>query len=364
QATVYRIYQQRALRLLLHLCFWLFMLAVKNYMASITFNVYNGLPTTTLFKINLYSTALLAAFYYTLVYGLYPHAIRAKSMVGSLFGLIMLFILYTVADGYMEAALLRNCTDCMALIERNNPNYHKFLQQQLSNVVFKRFMSLGLPLGIIFMLGMPISIKVGLAALRNAYANAELIKEKAKLELDFLKAQFNPHFLFNSLNNIYGLILRGNIAQSASVIAHLSAFLRYTTYEANNEWMPVAEETKLIANYIELEKIRLNHTKVSMEVTIENPSVQLPSLLLMPLVENAFKHTEDVPGAFVHFVIHVSDKQLYFMEENTMGDSEENKYGGLGLQHLRKRLAFFYPNKHQYELDEQANSYRVTLICK
>lgn len=333
-------------------------------MASITFNVYNGLPTTTLFKINLYGTALLAAFYYTLVYGLYPYAIRAKSILGSLLGLVVLFILYTVADGCIEAALLRNCTDCMALIEQNNPNYHKFLQQQLGNVVFKRFMSLGLPLGIIFMLGMPISIKVGLAALRNAYAKAELIKEKAKLELDFLKSQFNPHFLFNSLNNIYGLILRGSIAQSASVIAHLSELLRYTIYEANNEWMPIAQETKLIANYLELEKIRLNHTKVSMDLTIENPLVQLPSLLLMPLVENAFKHTEDAPGAFVHLVIHVSQKQLYFMEENTVGDAKENKYGGLGLQHLRKRLAFFYPDRHQYELNEQANRYRVTLTCK
>lgn len=225
-------------------------------------------------------------------------------------------------------------------------------------------MSLGLPLGIIFMLGMPISIKVGLAALRNAYAKAELIKEKAKLELDFLKSQFNPHFLFNSLNNIYGLILRGSIAQSASVIAHLSELLRYTIYEANNEWMPIAQETKLIANYLELEKIRLNHTKVSMDLTIENPLVQLPSLLLMPLVENAFKHTEDAPGAFVHLVIHVSQKQLYFMEENTVGDAKENKYGGLGLQHLRKRLAFFYPDRHQYELNEQANRYRVTLTCK
>ncbi|MEH6306278.1 sensor histidine kinase [Olivibacter sp. CPCC 100613] len=333
-------------------------------MASISFNVYSGLPAATLFKINLYGTLLLAGLYYTLVYGLYPYLIRRKSIAYSVLGLIMLFILYTIIDGYIEAFLLRNCTDCMALLERNNPNYYKFLQQPFSNVVFKRFMSLGLPIGIIFMLGLPISIKVGLAALRNAYAKAELIKEKAKLELDFLKSQFNPHFLFNALNNIYGLILRGSTTQSASMIAHLSAFLRYTIYEVNNEWMPIAEEATLIENYLELEKIRLNHTEISIDLKIENPSAQFPSLLLMPSVENAFKHTADVPGAFVHFVIHVNQEQLYFMEENTIDDSKENIYGGLGLQNLRKRLAFFYPDRYQYELNEQANRYQVTLICK
>ena len=350
--------------MLLHFCFWSWLFIVKWYLSTVTFNVYSGFPTVELLKLNVYGTALLAAFYYLLIYGLYPYVVKTNRYGFAIMGLILLFFFYTVADGYLEITWLRNCKDCMHTMQQNNPNYYDFLQLPFSTMLFKRLFSLGMPLGVIFMLAMPISIKAGLNALRNAYAKTELIREKARLELDFLRSQINPHFLFNSLNNIYGLVLNGRADQSALLIARLSELLRYTLYEANNEWTSIAEDVRLITNYLELEKIRLNHTKVTLNLRVDDPGVKVPSLLLVPLVENAFKHVGDVPASFIHFVIRADRQQLYFLGENTVGDPSSRTPGGIGLVHLLKRLDFFYPGRYEYRVVERGNIYRVTLICK
>ncbi|MDR2269634.1 MAG: histidine kinase [Sphingobacterium sp.] len=312
---------------------------------------------------SIYNTTLLASLYYMLIYCIYPYAIGKKKYFAGILTLILLFIFFAITDAYLERQILNACSGCMTIIKNNNPSYYTFLHLQFSNMLFKRLISLGLPLGIMIMLAVPISIKVGLNALRNAYAKAELIQEKAKIELDLLKSQINPHFLFNSLNNIYGLILNGKTDQSALLVSRLSELLRYTIYEANNEYLIIQEEIRLIKNYLELEKIRLNHTKVTFEMKIDHWETKLPALILMPLVENAFKHVVDVPGSFIRFVIQADRQQLYFMEENTMVECVKKMPAGFGLKHLVKRLNFFYPNRHEYEIIEQKDSYRVTLTC-
>lgn len=363
QDIIRKIYQKSSVRLLLHICFWLVIFLLRWYLSVITFNIYNGLPATELLILNLCNTALLAGLYYMLIYGIYPYVVGKKHYFAGIMALILLFILFTLADTYLERQLLNACSGCMSIIKENNPSYYTFLHLQFSNMVFKRLISLGTPLGIAILLGVPISVKVGLNALRNAYAKTELIREKARMEVDFLKSQINPHFLFNSLNNIYGLILSGRANQSALLVSRLSELLRYTIYEANNEYLPIRKEISLIKNYLELEKIRLNHTDVTFEMKIDHWEIELPSLMLMPLVENAFKHVVDIPGSFIRFVIRADRQQLYFMEENTIVESAPKKHGGIGLPHLVKRLNFFYPNRHEYRITEQKDSYLVTLTC-
>jgi two-component system, LytTR family, sensor kinase len=173
----------------------------------------------------------------------------------------------------------------------------------------------------------------------------QLRLEKQEAELNYLKSQTNPHFLFNTLNNIYSLT-RDKSDLAPESILRLSKILRFMLYETGGEFIAIEQEVKIMTDYIELEKLRYDESlRVNFNQDLEDPKQSLPPLLLIPLVENAFKHgvSETRNEPFVDIHLRVKNKHLTFVVKN----SSESAPGpqaveGIGLSNLRRQLQLLY----------------------
>lgn len=198
--------------------------------------------------------------------------------------------------------------------------------------------------------------------------NEKLIKAKAEAEIKLLKGQLHPHFLFNSLNNIYSLALLQS-EHTADSILKLTDLLDYLVYRANLEAVPLEKEVQLLENYIGLEKLRYGeHLKVNMKLTEGADGVMVAPLILLPFAENCFKHGG--PGPDGNFLIDLSlqfnQQELVFLLKNTkkQRDTAGEMSGGVGLQNLRERLRLIYPQQHRLDITETEDSYQVLLQIK
>jgi two-component system, LytTR family, sensor kinase len=180
--------------------------------------------------------------------------------------------------------------------------------------------------------------------------------EKQQAELSYLKAQTNPHFLFNTLNNIYSLAREKSDLTAESVL-RLSKMLRYMLYETNAANITVEQELKIIDDYIALEKLRYDESLVvNFEHDIENMKQLLPPLLLVPLIENAFKHGVSETGyePFVKIHLSIINQKLSFMVENSIGfvSNELQVKENIGLSNLRRQLELLFKD---YKLNIEKN---------
>jgi two-component system LytT family sensor kinase len=170
--------------------------------------------------------------------------------------------------------------------------------------------------------------------------------EKQAAELNYLKAQTNPHFLFNTLNNIYSLAKDKSDLAPESIL-RLSKILRFMLYETSGEFISVEQELKVIADYIELEKLRYDESlRINFNHNVEDMKQSLPPLLLMPLVENAFKHgvSETRSQPFVDIHLSINKRQLEFVVKNSSESSieDESIKENIGLSNLRRQLELLY----------------------
>lgn len=191
------------------------------------------------------------------------------------------------------------------------------------------------------------------AIVRNIYNNIRLREknnqlriEKKEAELNYLKAQTNPHFLFNTLNNIYSLARDKNDLAPESIL-RLSKILRFMLYETGGDTIAIDDELKIMTDYIALEKLRYDDSLlVILDTDIENPKQPLPPLLLIPLVENAFKHgvSETRSQPFVDINLTVRQQQLLFIVKNSIEETAtvQEVKENIGLSNLRKQLALLY----------------------
>lgn len=348
-------------RLLYHVLFWLLLFLLRLYLTLITFNVYSGFPITYLLLLNLLSTLLIAATYYVINCLVWPH-IRNKRFLKAMLFLVATLLAYTSLDAITEQIILNICTDCLSVLRVNQLAYFNLIQSGFINIFFKRLLSLGTPFLLLLTLSIPICIKLALHTWRAQIRALELAKNNVELEFNFLKSQINPHFLFNTLNNIYGLILKQDTARSAELVARLSALLRYMLYETDEHLMPLEEEIRLLKDYIALEKIRLNETQLATDIYIDTSGYFIPPLLLIPLIENAFKFCSDKPEAYIQLFLDVMQGRLLFTLENTVDPNRiPAMNNGIGLVNFRKRLDLYYADRYWYEASLNKDIYCVTL---
>lgn len=192
-----------------------------------------------------------------------------------------------------------------------------------------------------------------------------LEKEKLEAELMFLKNQFNPHFLFNSINSIFFLIHK-NPDKASDSLAKFSELLRYQLYECNDSYIPLYQELTYLSNFIELEKLRLNpDTKVSVGIGIPSAGDwQIAPFVLMSFVENAFKHVSKDAVNWIAITLRLEDRVLHFLIANSKGEREERdifQAGGLGLKNVRRRLDLLYPGRHELAISSDESSFEVRL---
>ena len=191
----------------------------------------------------------------------------------------------------------------------------------------------------------------------------EMRNQQLASELNLLKAQVQPHFLFNTLNNIYYLAYTKN-ERTAEVVARLSDIMRYFVDEAPKERVPLLTEIDFLENYIELEQIRMLHkAAVIFDRNSTNDALIIPPMLLIPLVENIFKHGVDksVEQNDVVITLEQQDGYLHFTTKNSHYDHECRSKGGVGLTNLRKRLTLLHGNDFTLNTEKTAHCFTATL---
>lgn len=297
------------------------------------------------------------------MYIIWPKFLRKRKYVVGLLFIFLQILIYTVLYELQERWLLVNCPSCAEILAQMPSGVKQSTEKPLLEGIVSSLFSLGILYVLIARLSPVIAIKISLDFIRERTAAIELEKENILLEFNFLKSQVNPHFLFNTLNNIHSLVVQERKQDASATIAKLSDFLRHSLYESGSDSIALSKEIKLLQDYIELEKLRLNKTDVRLFLDTNDHDVQLPPLLFMPLVENAFKYIADnLPvKSFIDIKIELKDDCLTFHIRNNYDPTKRNHAGGIGLKNLKKRLMNYYPQKHSIEITDIENIYEVKI---
>ncbi len=214
------------------------------------------------------------------------------------------------------------------------------------------------------------SIKLGKNYIQAQKRQQVLEKEKIETELKFLKSQFNPHFMFNTINSIFVLIHKNQDMASES-LAKFSDLLRYQLYECNEKEIEIDKEIRYLSNFIELSRLRLDDS-VNVEVVMEisdHPGIKIAPFILMPFVENAFKHVSQTTGAnnWLKIALKQEDAHLIFRISNTYRPETNTvvkgvyESSGIGLKNVKRRLELLYPNSYALKVKETKGTYSAEL---
>lgn len=191
----------------------------------------------------------------------------------------------------------------------------------------------------------------------------EIQVEKLQAEVNYLRSQVNPHFLFNALNNLYALTLKKS-DEAPDVVLKLAGLMEYMLYESDETSVPLEKEINYLNNYLELEKIRQgNNADIRLTVKGDIERCWIPPFLILPLVENAFKHgvSRAVHNAYLYIFINVTDTLEIRIENNKGNTQQPEQSGGIGLLNLRKRLELLFPDKHSLTITDGPDRYQVDL---
>ncbi len=193
----------------------------------------------------------------------------------------------------------------------------------------------------------------------------EVSKEKAEAELNFLKSQINPHFLFNSLNAIYFLIDKQN-ATARQTLLQFSDLLRYQLYDCNADTIEIEKEVAYLQDFIRLQQLRKdNHYEVDVQVAPAVKGFRITPLLLIPFVENAFKHISHHPDQrnFVQVTLAKENGYFLFVVENSKENHQRSTEppGGIGLSNVKRRLELLYPRKYELQIHNNDTTFKVAL---
>jgi sensor histidine kinase YesM len=201
----------------------------------------------------------------------------------------------------------------------------------------------------------------------NLRLTAQLRAEKTSAELHALKNQVRPHFLLNTINNIYALA-RKQSPQTSVAALRLANLLRFVLYESEKQEVPLESELKIVNDYIDLEKLRFDEDrlKVSVFIDCEHLGFQIPPLLLLPLVENAFKHGagEQRDGAFIAITLIQKGNQLEFRVKNSLPENYQSGQDGIGLSNLQRQLELLFPGKSGLEIVQTEEDFEAFLWIK
>ena len=219
--------------------------------------------------------------------------------------------------------------------------------------------------GAIMIGGIASAIKLMKSFYEKQQAALVLEKEKIHAELSVLKAQLHPHFLFNTLNNIYSLS-QATPTPVSGMILRLSGMLRYILYDGSKDLVPLDGELKMIDDYIKLEALRYDD---SLDLNIEFPSstnLSIAPLLLLPFVENAFKHgtSQVIEHPWISLRVELKENILSMVLVNGCDPESPPQYGGIGIANVRKRLQHLYPQKHNLELRGEEELFYVKLTIE
>jgi two-component system, LytTR family, sensor kinase len=265
---------------------------------------------------------------------------------------ILTFILMIVTSSLLKMTLIGRVIGDVQMI-----NFSGSLKTRIYDNVIPHFF--------LVIAGAAVKLMVDYSKLQQRMA--ETAKEKAEAELNFLKSQINPHFLFNSLNSVYFLIDKNN-TEARQSLHKFSDMLRYQLYELNGAKIPVERELSYLKDYVDMQKLRKDENySVEFSSTPQVKNFSIEPLLLVPFVENAFKHISHYNDRnnFVKLSLDRSNGHFIFKAENTKGtERSTEQHGGIGLANVKRRLELLYPGRHSLQIQEDKELYKVELTLK
>lgn len=213
--------------------------------------------------------------------------------------------------------------------------------------------------------GFSLAIELTFELFRQILSRQEVEVEKNKAELALYKAQINPHFLFNTLNTLYALVLSGS-DKTESAFVKFSNILRYMYTQTHLETIPVGQEIEYIRQYVDLQSLRLNkHTQVNLTIETDDEQTPVPPMILITFVENAFKYgTSSEIDCLIYILIRLNKGLLYFETENRIMRTREENQPAIGLANCRKRLDLLYPDRYKLCAGPEGDLYKTNLIIQ
>lgn len=333
--------RSRTIETIIHISFWLCFLLIPFVFSPTPYNDF-----AFILKL-LINTTFLAIFFYANSLILIPRLLGTKKI----FPYILTIILITAF--FVGIQLIIEYIMNPEMYER-----HWFVDKKITDGIFASLIVFTISSG----------MKITNEWFVNERRRKEIEREKIASELALLKSQVNPHFLFNTLNNIRSLV-RKNSVYTETAILKLSQLMRYMIHEANEEKVALVKEIDYIKDYIDLQKLRLSEKVVIEFELIGNPEGKMiEPMLLIPFVENAFKHGLSYrDDSYVYIKLEVNDGKLSFTTRNRFNPSKEvnvTECSGFGLSNIRRRLTFLYPDDHQLQVEQDDNEFRVFLTLK
>ena len=304
---------------------------------------------TYILQVVLFDILIQAAIAYTIIYVLVPKLLN-KNKKALFFFLIILMVVvsYLLFSAYIVFYVKQ---------KQSNITYTEFIERATNLFNYtSSFVALLVPAVILMFFNY----------YKQQKETAELLKQKKTNELNALKNQLNPHFLFNTLNNLYTLALKKS-DKTPEVIAKLSEILDYIIYRCKGNFVPLKNEISLLHNYIALEKIRYGkRIDIHFNQNIES-NVKIAPLLLLTFLENAFKHgvSQEINTATIDIDIKGNLEKIEFYLKNTKPsnsiNNESKNRKSIGLQNIKMQLDLLYPNKYTLDIVNSVNTYIVTL---
>lgn len=328
----------------LHVIFWVVIIALPQYLMIINSEKY---PREIVYY-TLITTLFIPLTFY--VYYLYVVPFTIESKVKRIYSILVYSLI--------AIALVTVKTGCLLLIDKlSNLDFSKHNLFDFTQQFVEGF-------NIAFFIIMAILLRISMYWIRDQRNKTELALREHQLELELLKTQLNPHFFFNTLNNIYSLVYKKSDSAPAAVMK-LSEIMRYLIYESKSELVPLEKEVEQLENYIELEKLRIKDPDfINYQIKGDITSHIVPPMLLISFAENAFKHGKRKvisPGIFIEINAE-NDRLTYSVKNYLIKEPNNNHLGeGLGMQNTRRRLELLYPEKHRLGIDRDNNMYEVKL---
>lgn len=348
---------EREYRLRRHLLFWLFWWIFFGILYSYTAKVslipnLERLPLAMLDALVFLIPHMFLS--YSLMYYVLPKFVLTQQYVKS--GVLVLFLFLVTASisaviGTYILPVLRAAIFGKAYDYKFSPTYLLSLLAGLRGAI-----TIG---------GLAAAIKLMKHWYIKDQRNRQLQKENTEAGLRLLKAQIHPHFLFNTLNNIYSFT-QNTSAEASGMITRLSGLLRYTLYEGNQPLVPLQQEVQMVQDYIEIEKIRYgNQMELHIDLPETTTNFYIAPLLLLPLVENCFKHgtSQVLEQPWVHLQASIVDEQLHMklLNGKVNEDTGNATASGIGIKNVRERLSLLYPGKHELTITSEEEVFIVNL---
>jgi len=375
-----RIKAKHIIEILIHLAFWIGVYYTLDSLTSSTIKVrvnHNGMimeksAVDTIFPYSHFTLAFLAMLFYGNIFWIFKKVLRYKNLLAGIAMAAGWFILIFMANYILVGAKLNHNQPIGPLPPGFDPgkgSLDHLMQSPAAFFAIGNWVHMQLTMLLIFLTTAGLSIAYFFLKewARNELVRNQLEAYQLSTEIKFLKSQVNPHFLFNTLNNLFSMAQEKGNDELADGISKLSGMMRYMIYDSNAGSVPLNKEIAYLEDCITLNKLRYadDEVKVIFDYPAQTGNATIAPMLFIPFVENAFKHGVSIgQTSGIDISIIVSDQKLIFTCINTKYNAikkMEDEKSGIGLENVKRRLDLLYPGKHNLQINEDHGKYIVKL---